>query len=104
MRARYFSRTRIQEPRSATEAEADASIAGFDESNDGFFATWRAFRSASKLRDLSSVYTVLDVDNTYYIADKTGTITAYADADPLDPASPIVEKAGLVTGSRRRII
>ena len=76
-----------------TEAEAEASIAGFDESNEGVFAIWRAFRDASKLRDLSSVYTVVGVDNTYYIADKTGSITAYADADPSDPASPIVEKA-----------
>ena len=76
-----------------TETEADASIARFDDSNEGVFATWRAFRDASKLRDLSSVYTVLDVDNTYFIADKTGAITAYADADPTDPAAPIVEKA-----------
>ncbi len=76
-----------------TEAEADASIAGFDASNAGLFALWRAFRDASKLRDLSSVYTVLDVDNTYYIADKAGSITAYADADPTDPTSPIVERA-----------
>lgn len=76
-----------------TESEADASIARFDDSNEGVFATWRAFRDASKLRDLSSVYTVLDVDNTYFIADKTGAITAYADADPTDPAAPIVEKA-----------
>ena len=76
-----------------TEAEADASIAGFDASNVGLFALWRAFRDASKLRDLSSVYTVLDVDNTYYIADKAGSITAYADLDPTDPTSPIVERA-----------
>ena len=31
----------------------------------------------------------------FYIADKSGTITAYADADPTDPASPIVKKASL---------
>jgi hypothetical protein len=76
-----------------TEAEADASIAAFDESNDGFFALWHAFQDANKLRDLSSVYTVLDVDNTYFIADKAGKITAYAEADPSDPASAIVERA-----------
>ncbi len=75
------------------EEDADASIAAFDRSNDGFFAIWRAFGDASKLRDLSSVYTVLGSDNTYYIADKTGSITAYGDADPSDPSSPIVEKA-----------
>jgi hypothetical protein len=78
-----------------TESEADASIEGFDESNEGVFSIWHAFQDASKLRDISSVYTVLDVDNTYYIADKNGTITAYADADPNDPASPIVAKASL---------
>jgi hypothetical protein len=76
-----------------TEAEADASIAGFDASNVGPLAIWRAFQDASKLRDLSSVYTVLGVDNTYYIADKRGSITAYADLDPTDPTSPIVERA-----------
>ncbi len=83
----------VADARRWTEAEADASIARFDESNEGLFSIWRAFQDASKLRDLSSVYTVLDVDNTYYIADKGGTITAYGDADPSDPASPIVEKA-----------
>jgi hypothetical protein len=76
-----------------TEEEADASIARFDESNEGVASIWRAFQDASKLRDLSSVYTVLDADNTYFIADKSGSITAYRDADPADPASPIVQKA-----------
>jgi len=76
-----------------TEAEADASIAAFDESNEGIGALWHAFQDGSKLRDLSSVYTVLDVDGTYYIADKDGTITAYGDAVPGDPDSAIVEKA-----------
>ncbi|MEN8161468.1 MAG: hypothetical protein ABFS41_15470, partial [Myxococcota bacterium] len=74
------------------EARADASIAGFDASNQGLGALYRAFREAAKLRDLSSVYTVLDRDNTYFIADKSGTITAYGDADPNDPASEIVVK------------
>jgi hypothetical protein len=74
------------------EARADTSIAGFDESNEGLGALYRAFREAAKLRDLSSVYTVLDRDNTYFIADKSGTITAYGDADPKDPASEIVVK------------
>jgi len=76
-----------------TEAEADASIEEFEESNEGFFALWHAFQDANKLRDLSSVYTVLDSDNTYFIADKSGKITAYTDKDPEDPASAIVEKA-----------
>ena len=76
-----------------TTADADKSIASFDESNEGVFAIWNALRDASKLRDLSSVYTLVDVDNNYFIADKDGTITAYGDADPLDPASAIVSKA-----------
>jgi len=76
-----------------TEADADASIARPDASNEGFFAIWNAFRDVSKLRDLSSVYTVLDADNTYFIADKNGSVAAYADEDPADPRSPIVQKA-----------
>jgi len=76
-----------------TEADADESIARLDASNEGLIAIWDAFWDASKLRDLSSVYTVLDIDNTYFIANKNGTITAYGDADPSDPASAIVEKA-----------
>ncbi|MFP6663607.1 MAG: hypothetical protein VCC00_05350 [Deltaproteobacteria bacterium] len=82
----------VEEPR-WTEAEADASIASFEASNEGVFAIWQAFQDASKLRDLSGVYTVLSADNTYYIANKDGSISAYADADPTDPASPIVKKA-----------
>jgi len=85
----------VEGARRWTEAEADASIARFDESNEGVFAIWHAYQDASKLRDISSVYTVLGADNTYYIADKSGTITAYADADPTDPASPIIVKANL---------
>ena len=76
-----------------TEEEADESIARFDDSNEGIFSIYAALGAASKLRDLSSVYTVVGSDNTYYIADKSGTITAYGDADPKDPASVIVEKA-----------
>jgi hypothetical protein len=83
----------VEGARRWTEAEADASIERLDTSNEGLIAIVQAFRDASKLRDLSSVYTVLDVDNTYYIADKSGVITAYADSDPSDPASAIVEKA-----------
>ena len=63
-----------------TEEEADASIARFDDSNEGIFSIYAALKAASKLRDLSSVYTVVGSDNVYYIADKSGTITAYGDA------------------------
>ena len=85
----------VEGARRWTEADADASVSGFEESNEGIFAIWQAFQDASKLRDISSVYTVLDVDNTYFIADKSGTITAYSDADSSDPASAIVEKASI---------
>ncbi|MFP8869985.1 MAG: hypothetical protein VCB43_00300 [Myxococcota bacterium] len=76
-----------------TEEDSEPAIASFNKSNSGLFAIYESFQQASKLRDLSSVYTVLDVDNTYYVADKSGLITAYGDADPNDPASAIVKKA-----------
>jgi hypothetical protein len=72
-----------------TESQAEASIAAFNQRNRGFLAIARALWEVRKLRDLSSIYTLLDVDHTYYIGDKNGTITAYADAQPNDPASPI---------------
>ena len=72
---------------------ADASIAGFDESNEGFLAAWDAFVEMGKLRDLSNIYTLLDRDHTYYVGSKTGAITAYADADPADSRSAIVKQA-----------
>ena len=75
-----------------TETDADASIARLNKSNEGLTAIWHAFRDASKLRNLASIYTVLDSTNTYFIADKDGSIAAYADADPSDPASAIVKK------------
>ena len=61
-------------------------------SNDGFFAIGRALWEARKLMDLSSVYTLLDAEGTYYIGSKDGTITAYGDARPGDPTSPIEKK------------
>lgn len=84
-------------------ARAEASIAAFDDSNDGFFALVRSFREMNKLRDLANIYTVLDKDHVYYVGSKTGLITAYTDADPNDSRSPIVKKSefqlpGHVTG------
>ena len=75
-----------------TETRADASIAKFEATNDGFFAVLHAFREASKLRDLANLYTVLDRDHTYYIGSKTGVITAYTDEDPADSRSRIIKK------------
>ena len=72
-------------------AQADASIAKFDDSNSGLFAIYRAFQEAQKLRNLSNLYTVLDKDHVYYVGSKSGLITAYGDEDPQDSRSPIVK-------------
>ncbi|MGB1139385.1 MAG: hypothetical protein ACPG1A_00725 [Halioglobus sp.] len=74
-----------------TEERADASIAGFDDSNDGIFALFRAFQEAQKLRSLANLYTVLDRDHNYYIGSKSGLITVYGDEDPDDAHSGIVK-------------
>lgn len=76
-----------------TDEEAEESIATFEASNDGFLAIARALQGNWKFLDLSGVYTVLDRDNTYFIANRDGSITAYGDADPTDPASDIVVRA-----------
>jgi hypothetical protein len=76
-----------------TEEQADASIARFDESTGGIFATGWALRDGLKLLDLSGVYTLLDRDHVYYIGDKHGTIRAYSDAEPGRADSSIVKKA-----------
>ncbi len=75
-----------------TTADADSAIQTFDSSNEGAGAIWHAFQEAAKLREIAGVYTLLDLDNTYYIANKNGSITAYADLNTGHPASPIVEK------------
>ncbi len=72
-----------------TSEQAEASIAKWDASNEGLFAMVRGFREAQRLRDLSSVYTVLDRDGVYFMASKDGSITAYGDATPGDPTSSI---------------
>ncbi len=74
-----------------TEAQANESIAKFDQSNDGIFALYHAFQDAQKLRNLSNIYTVMDIDNNYYVGSKSGLITVYGDQDPKDSRSPIVE-------------
>lgn len=79
-------------PKHYDEAQANQSIRYFDQSNDGPFALYTAFKEAQKLRSLASVYTLLDNTNTYYIANKKGYLEAYGDADPSDPGSAIVLK------------
>ena len=71
--------------------QADASIADFDDSNDGIFALYHAFQEGQKLRDLANLYTVLDRDHVYYIGSKSGLITAYGDENPADSRSEIVK-------------
>ncbi|MEP1469649.1 MAG: hypothetical protein ABJK25_01620 [Halieaceae bacterium] len=72
-----------------TEDMADESIADFDDSNTGFFAIATAFTEAQKLRDIASVYTLVDRNNEYYIAYKAGYIEVYGDAVAGDRSSDI---------------
>ncbi len=74
-----------------TLEQSEESIAEFNESNDGIFALYHAYQDAQKLRNLSNLYTLMDSDNTYYVGNKSGLITAYGDKDPGDSRSPIVE-------------
>ena len=74
-------------------AQADASIASFDQSNSGFWAIYRAFKEMNKLRDLSNLYTLLDREHVYYVGAKQGLITAYVDAEPEDSRSKIIKHA-----------
>lgn len=71
------------------EARADKSIDYFDNNNDGFFALIEAFQEAQKLRSLASIYTLLDSNNTYFIANKDGFIEAFGDTDRKNPSSDI---------------
>ncbi len=75
-----------------TPDRADEIIAAFDEDNDGIDALVLAFREAQKLRSLSSIYTLLDANNDYFIADQRGFISAYGDAEPGNPDSAISVK------------
>jgi len=70
-------------------SRADAAIAAFDRSNDGFLALLRAMREAQVLRDLSGVYTLVDRDNRFYVGEKAGAILAYGDREPGRAESPI---------------
>ncbi len=89
------------------EAEAEESLAKWAKGRSLFGAVVQAFFEARKLRDLSGVYTLLDRDGVYYIANKEGRINAYGDAVPGDPDSAIVklrstrlpaEISGLIVG------
>ncbi|MFT6051927.1 MAG: hypothetical protein ACI9B9_001570 [Halioglobus sp.] len=74
-----------------TEQDAESAIKSFDDSNNGIFALYRAFKEADKLRNLSNLYTVLDKDHVFYIGSKNGSISAYGDQHPSDSHSAIVK-------------
>jgi len=73
-----------------TEEEAEEHIARVNRDNDGICGVWNALRYAMTLGGLSGLYTLLDVDHTYFIGSRDGVISAYGEADPSDRASPIV--------------
>ena len=56
----------------------------------GIRGVWNALRYASTLGGMAGIYTLLDVDHNYYIGATDGTLNAYAEVDPADPASSIV--------------
>ncbi len=74
-----------------TQEQSERAIAEFDHSNSGITAIYNAYQQAQKLRNLSGLYTLMDIDNTYYVGTRSGLITAYGDQDPGDSRSPIVE-------------
>lgn len=89
------------------EAEAEKSLAKWARGSSLPGALVQAFFEARKLRDLSGVYTLLDRNGVYYIANKAGRINAYGDAVPGDPGSSIAklrstrlpaEVSGLIVG------
>lgn len=75
-----------------TEEQADDAIGYFNDNNEGFFALVRAFQEAQKLTSLASVYTLLDNNNDYYLANKAGYIEAFSDAEEGVRDSAIVLK------------
>jgi len=74
-----------------TTADAEASVAKFNDNNEGLLAFINAGKELNKLRSLSSMYTLVDQDNVLFLGDKGGSIQAYGDAIAGDPASDIVK-------------
>jgi hypothetical protein len=72
-----------------TEDDAREETAGFESNEAGLVAMYRSLQALRKLSDLSSVYTLLDRDNVYYVGDSSGQIVAYGDERPGERASPI---------------
>lgn len=74
-----------------SDADAKESTAKLNESNEGFFAVINSYFEIDKLRSLSSMYTLVDRDNTLFIGDKNGYILAFGDAEAGNPASDIIQ-------------
>jgi hypothetical protein len=75
-----------------TRAHAEKSIAALDADNS-LKALPRSIEDAKALQDLSGIYVVVGANFWAYIADKSGTITAYGDMVEGDPTSAIEIKA-----------
>ncbi|MEP3890628.1 MAG: hypothetical protein ABJN69_09170 [Hellea sp.] len=71
---------------------ADNIIAKLDK-NNGASALPTAIKSMLPLKSLSGVYTVVGINDWFYLAKKDGSIVAYGDAVEGDAGSKIVEKA-----------
>ncbi|MDH3992669.1 MAG: hypothetical protein OEV47_07140, partial [Gammaproteobacteria bacterium] len=50
-----------------TREQSEEAIAKFENNNDGIIALYNAYQEAQKLRNLSNIYTLLDIDNIYYV-------------------------------------
>jgi len=71
---------------------ADKILAKLDK-NNGASAMVTAVRSMMPLKSLSGIYTVIGVNNWFYVAHKDGSVVAYGDEIDGDARSKIVEKA-----------
>ena len=74
------------------EEWANKMIAKLDK-NNGASAITTAVKSMMPLKSLSGVYTVVGVNNWFYLANKDGSVVAYGDAVEGDAGSKIIEKA-----------
>lgn len=71
---------------------ANKKLAKLDK-NNGASAIFTAVQSMMPLKSLSGIYTVVGVNDWFYIAQKDGSVVAYGDAVEGDAGSKIVEKA-----------
>lgn len=74
-----------------TEEFSENLIKEFNNDN-GPKAIQKAAEASAILKDVSGVYTVVDKDNRFYVAEKDGSIVVYGDEIEGDPSSNIVVK------------